>query len=97
MAALGVRPPIVRQWRPCVWVIVRRKTTRADNLADHDGVVASIVHALGCALQPGQGAIDEGRPAERAGGVRDEIELAKQVSSAVGEVPSQRLLVDGQQ
>ena len=24
LAPLGVRPPIVRQWRPCVWVIVRR-------------------------------------------------------------------------
>ena len=66
-------------------------------MTDHDGVVTSIVHAIGRALEPSQRIIDEWCPAERAWGVRHLVELAQQVSTAVGKVPSQRLLVDGQQ
>jgi hypothetical protein len=79
----GIGPPIVRQWRRRVWVIVRWQTTGSDNLADHNGVITSVVHAIGCALEPGERAIDEWCTAERAWGVRNTVKLAEQVTSAI--------------
>src|SRR6185436_15485250 len=94
---LGIRPPIVRQWKRCVGVIVRWQTTGPDNLADHNCVIAAIVHAVGGALEPDQRAVDQRCPAEWAGNMWDLVKLTEQVASAVGEVSGKWLLVDGQQ
>ncbi len=87
LTPLGIGPPIVRQWRPCVWVVIRRQTAGPHNLTHHNRVIAAIMHAVRRALHPGQRVIDQRRPAEWARGVRDVVELAEQISAAVGEVP----------
>ena len=94
---LGVSPPIVRQRSRRVWVIVRWQTTGTDNFTDHNRVIAAVVNPVGSALQPGQRAVYQWCPAEWAGSVRNVVELAQQVSAAVGKVPRERLLIDSQQ
>src|SRR3954462_6147247 len=97
MARSGIGPPIVRQWRPCVWVVIRRQTTGPDDLAYHDGVIATVMHPVRRAFDPRQCAVDQWGSAERARAVRNVVELAEQISPAIGKVPGNRLLVDGQQ
>ena len=82
-APLGIGPPIVRQRRPCVWVIVRRQTTRAGHLADHNRMIATVVPAIGCAFEPGERAINEWCAADGAWGVLDMVELAQEVASTI--------------
>src|SRR4029453_8324113 len=94
---LGVSPPIVRQRSRCVWVVVRWQTTGTDNLTDHNRVIPAVVNAVGSAFQPGQRAVYPWCSAQWAGSVRNVVELAQQVSAAVGKVPCERLLIDGQQ
>ena len=96
-ARLGIGPPIVRQWRPSVWVVMRRQTTGPDDLAHHDGVIAAVMHPVRRAFDPGHCTVDQWCPAERARTVRNVVELAEQISPAIGKVPGNRLLVDGQQ
>jgi hypothetical protein len=97
LTPLGIGPPIVRQWRPCVWVVIRRQTASPHNLTHHNRVIAAIVPPVRRAFHPGQRIIDQRRPAKWARGVRDVVKLAEQISAAIGEVPGNLLLVDGQQ
>lgn len=94
---LGVSPPIVRQRSRCVWVVVRWQTTGTDNLTDHNRVIAAVVNAVGSAFQPGQRAVYQWCSAQWAGSMRNVVELAQQVSAAVGKVPRQPLLINGQE
>jgi hypothetical protein len=94
---LGVSPPIVRQWSRCVWVVVRWQTTGTDNFTDHNRVIAAVVNTVGSALQPGQRAVYQWCSAKWAWSMRNVVELAQQVSAAIGKVPRERLLINSQQ
>src|SRR4029453_1794096 len=41
LTRLGIGPPIVRQWRPGVWVIIRRQTTGTLDLTHHNRVITA--------------------------------------------------------
>ena len=77
LTPLGIGPPIVRQWRPRVWVVIRRQTASTHNLTHDNRVIAAIVHPVRRAFRPGERVIDQRGPAQRARSVRDVVKLAE--------------------